>query len=232
VDLFLEVQESSGQHRFKNRHLVPAARALLGLLRERIVAHRSAGDLDRWLGEELPLTIEQKLGGPVVARAVDLLKVVEQDERSSRAINGLLSHLIDEIQDSPSFRASLTGIADLVQLLLDDIDLVPLLRALGEAIAPEHGLVRATLRFLKPALARDTDQCLSKILRNAYQEQSPGRSPVQTLLDLTTELHRVRPGAGTPYEARDFQEALRQTREFLSDQRTGLQKFFEIVKNR
>ena len=87
-------------------------------------------------------------------------------------------------------------------------------------------------RFLKPAIASDQKQNLSRVLRNAYQEQSPGKSPVQTLLDLATELHRLRPGTHTPYAGPDFQEALRQGREFLVDQETGLAKFFEIVKSR
>ena len=75
-------------------------------------------------------------------------------------------------------------------------------------------------------------ETLTRILRNAYQEQIPGKSPVQTLLDLATELHRVRPGEGTAYGGADFAEAFRQSRDFLANQETGLEKFFQIVKSR
>jgi hypothetical protein len=175
----------------------------------------------------------------------------------------------------------------MVQLLLDDDDLLPLARAVGEAASPKNGLIEAALRFLRPALDADSigvacdtsaecpaehgcvplsiktavpdrsctvdkdcgvggacsgGQCfkarscskrtLTRILRNAYQEQTPGKSPVQTLLDLATELHRLHPGEGTAYSGADFAEAFRQARDFLANQETGLEKFFEIVKSR
>ena len=64
------------------------------------------------------------------------------------------------------------------------------------------------------------------------QVQTPGKSPMQTLFDLATELHRRQPGARTPYTGPDFQQAFKEAREFLADQQTGLVKFFEIVKTR
>ena len=85
---------------------------------------------------------------------------------------------------------------------------------------------------VKPAVAKDTRHSLSNILRNAYKEQSPGTSPMQTLFDVATELHRRQPGAGTHYTGPDFGQAFKEAREFLDDQDTGLVKFFEIVKSR
>lgn len=232
VDIFLEVEGTGVNKRFKNRRIVPAARLVLELARERIKAHRQLGDSDSWLGQELPGAIERRLSSPVVARAADFLRIVEQDTRVRDAIYGLVGYLIDEANRNPTFRATVSGIVDMVQLLLDDADIVPVLRAFGEALSPKNGLMRAALRFLDPAVALDDNRTLCGILRNAYKEQSPGKSPIQTLLDLATELHRVKPGEGTPYSGADFREALAQSRDFLENQHTGLEKFFEIVKNR
>jgi hypothetical protein len=218
------------------------------------------GDLVTWLRTTLPQSIEETLGGPVVARAVDFLRLLDTETATKDAVYALLNYLVDEARNNAAFRSTLTGVADVAQLVLDDTDLVPLARALGRALDSKLGLLEAALRFLKPALAADSgDLCqpgnpscgpgetcvavsaaewrcsketLSRILRHAYQEQSPGKSPVQTLLDLATELHRLFPGEGTPYTGFDFAEALSQARDFLANQETGLEKFFEIVTNR
>jgi len=232
VDVFLSVEGTGSKTRFKNRRLVPAGDVLVGFLRQRIAAHRKQGDLVNWVGQELPQAIEQKLASPVVSRMADFLRIAHDDEPTVKALYDLIEHLIDEVNKTPSFRASLTGIADMAQLLLDDTDIVPVMRTMGKVLEPKRELFKATLHFLKPAIAKDEKQSLAKILRNASKEQSPGKSPLQTLLDLATELHRLAPGTNTTYTGPDFREALRQAKEFLADQETGLVKFFEIVKNR
>jgi hypothetical protein len=285
VDIFLGTEGTPSTKRFKNRRLVPAGVALVDFLRARLKAH--ASDLDSWLGKTLPQSLEETLSGPIVARAADLLRIVDGEPGVKDALYGAIAFLIDEAKQSSAFRATLTGVADMVQLLLDDADLVPVARALGEAASPKNGLIDAALRFLGPALDADATgaacdtaaecgaeqacvplavkratgascsadkdcgpggacsasgecfrarscsrQTLTRILRNAYQEQTPGKSPVQTLLDLATELHRLRPGEGTPYAGEDFAEAFRQARDFLANEETGLEKFFSIVKSR
>jgi hypothetical protein len=232
IDIFLEVEGAGLKSRFKNRRLAPVGEAVVKLLRARIVAHRQKGDLAQWLHEELPDALELKLASPVVARASDFIRIAEGDPPTVKAIYELVGFLIDEITNNPSFRATVTGLADMAQLLIDDDDAVPILRTLGRVIEPKHKLIPVALRFLKPAVAKDTKQSLTKVLRNAYKEQAPGKSPVQTLLDLATELHRVKPGSNVPYTGPDFQEAFRQSKDFLGNQETGLEKFFEIVKTR
>jgi hypothetical protein len=219
------------------------------------------GDLAHWLGEELPGDVERALAGPVVARAADFLRVLDGELAAKRAIYDLGRYLVDELASNNTFRAALTGLADLLQVLLDDDDLVPVAHALGRALDPARGLVPAALRFLGPAVVADSEQTcnpqapscpagqrclalggggeyrcsremLSRVLRNAWKEQTPGKPPVQTLLDLSTELHRLRPGVRTPYSGPDFAEAFRQARDFLANTETGLVKFFEIIKNR
>jgi hypothetical protein len=232
VDVFLQVDGSTTNARFHNRHLVPAGATLVDFLRARVKTHRAQGDVDSWLGKDLPDDMERILAGPVVARAADLLRIVDDDAQAKGGLYALIQHLIGELQSNQSFRSTVTGVADLVQLLLDDEDLVPAAHALGKALDPRRRLVPAALRFLAPAVVADDKQIISKILRNSAQEQAPGKSPVATLIDLSTELHRVKPGVGTPYSGEDYAEALRQTRDFLANQETGLEKFFDIVKSR
>jgi hypothetical protein len=232
IDIFLGVEGTGVKSRFQNRRLVPVGEAVVKLLRARIAAHRQNGDLADWLHRDLPEALELKLASPVTTRAADFLRIAEDDPPTVKAIYELVDFLIDEITNNPSFHATVTGLADMAQLLVDDDDVVPILNALGRVIEPKRKLIPLALRFLKPAIAKDTKQSLTKVLRNAYKEQAPGKSPIQTLLDLATELHRLKPGSGAAYTGPDFQEAFRQAKDFLGNQETGLEKFFEIVKSR
>jgi hypothetical protein len=264
VDIFLAVEkyvDSEGRNswRFSNRRLPMVAQVVVDFLRGRLAVHQARGDTTEWLSQELPDDVERVLAGPAFGRAADLIRILDMQPAAKKAIYDLASYLISELAGSSTFRAAITGLADLIQIVLDDDDLVPVARALGRALDPARGLMPAALRFLRPALDADSgDGCspgskcgtgercitlgggesrcsqemLTRVLRNAWKEQSPGKSPVQTLLDLSTELHRLKPGAGTPYTGADFAEAFRQIRDFLANTETGLVKFFEIIKDR
>ena len=251
VDIFLDVNTVSGkpeQSTFKNRRFVPSTTILVNFIRKRIKAHKAQYDLHGWLEKDLIKDIEQKLDCPVLPRAVDFIKLVRTDQgknkQTKRTIReelyALLDYLVDELNHSDAFRSTLTGIADICQLLVDDVNLVPVSQAVGKLLVndinnPNHkkdSFLEITLRFLKPAIAADEKKVLSRVLRYSSQEQAPGKSPLQTLLDLATEVHRLKPGTGTAYVAQDFKQAFVEARDFLENCQTGLAKFFEIIKNR
>jgi hypothetical protein len=261
VDVFLGTEAQSGQGgqltRFSNQRIAPAARLLLDFVRARILAHSpscsdtqqcvGAGvclpsgrcttrhindDTAKWAGVELPADLERILAGPLPAAAADFVTVLREEPKANRTLSELLRYLVDEINYNEVFSATLTGLGDVLQLLLDDASLVPLAQALGKALAPEFGLVESLKVFLKPALARDGRGALTRILRNSVKEQSPGVSPMETLFELSKEMHRVKPGTKTNYTAEDYGQALKEIRDFLGNQQTGLLNFFDLIENR
>ena len=234
VDVFLETSGKGSSTHFVNSKLPAVAEVMVGFIRARLAAHQAKKDLVNWLTVEMPDDIVAKLRSPVIPAAVDFLRLVEGDSKVRKSIYDLASHLIDEINQNPAFRSSLTGMADVAQLLLDDLNLVPLARVVGEALSRKAGIIDAALRFMEPAMARDTKRTLTTILANAWSESDtvPGQSPIQTIFNLATEVHRKHPGAGTAYVGADFGQAFLETRDFLANGETGLEKFFEIVKSR
>jgi hypothetical protein len=128
----------------------------------------------------------------------------------------------------------------LIQVLSDETNMVPLAHVVAKAIAPQQDWVPTGLRFLQRALSVDSKESLRRLLQQAFAEQDPGRSSFQALWEILTALHRRQPHvAGTAgsdsassYAAEDFQQVWAETREFLSDEKRGLRKFFEVVKNR
>lgn len=265
IDIFLGTEklvdtDGRTKTRFANRRLPVVAQVAIDFLRGRLAVHEARGDTVQWLSKDLPADVERVLAGPVFARAADLVRVLDDQPVAKKALYDLGSYPISELAGSSTFRAAITGLADLVQLILDDADLVPAARALGRALDPGRGLISAALRFLRPAIAADSDgpcgpqgstcaagercitlgsgerrcsgEILSQLLRNGWREQSPGKSPVQTLLDLSKELHRLKSGAGTPCTGGDLAEAFHQARDFLTNAETGLVKLFEIIQGR
>jgi hypothetical protein len=258
VDVFFGTEQAGGKRRFVNRRLVPMATVLVDFLKKRIVAHEPNcsvnadclapgrcdtttnrcttrhrfGDLDNWLSFELPHKLEDLLTSPVVAGAVDFLRGLRKDARANKELNALLRYLVDEAQNSATFAATLTGIADLLQVLLDDADLVPLAHVLGKALEPKFGLVDTAIRFLGPAFARDKNKVLSRILGNAVKEQPNGDSPLEVMLEIAKGMHRKQPGTTGPYTAQDYGSALSQLSDLMGNQQTGLVKFFELIVNR
>jgi hypothetical protein len=231
-DVFLATTGSGSQTTFKNRRFPAAAVLLLDFLRARLKDHKTATNTTTWLTKELPASVERKLSSPVVARAADLVRRLEENTTVRGVAYDLIDYLIDEINENSTFRSSLTGIADLAQMLIDDANLIPLAKAVGKLADPKSGIVEAAIKFLAPAIARDTGSSLTKVLKNAYTEQSPGKSPVQTLLDLATDIHRLHPGSDGPYVGQDIAHVFHEARDFLENESTGLNKFFEIVQNR
>jgi hypothetical protein len=234
VDYFLEVNGTGSGSRFSNRRLVATVPILFSFLKKRLAAHRLKGDTANWLSKELPDAVEQKLSSPVVAAAIDLVKKLEANEPARLSVYSLLSYVIDEAESNHSFNASLTGLADMMQMMLDDRDLVPVARFAGNALKPELGLIDSTIAFFHEAIALDKHEAVVKVLGNAARELSPGKSPLQTLLDMSTEMHRVNPGAGSdsPYQGEDFKRAFGEVHDFMSNEQMGLEKFYSMIKSR
>jgi hypothetical protein len=230
VDLYLGT--SSDGQRFTNPHLPATAAAVIPFLRGRLARHQQQGDLTSWLRHGLMQDVEDGLANPVFAGLVDLTLALQQDDEARRSLYGLASYLLDERHNQDAFQVALTVISDIVQLLVDDPDLTPILRAGGRALDPELGAVENGLSFLSRARALDQGGVLCQVLRNVWQRYGAGDTPIGTMIDVGAEVHRLDPGHGGPLTAEDYREVLRQSAEFVDDNARGLQRFIDVVQNR
>jgi hypothetical protein len=234
ADLLLSSRPAPG-YGFKNRRFRPLSLLLIDLLRERLAAHGRAGDLARWVRGDLSRDLTESLTGPVFAATTDLARRLAEDDAARRGLSRLLAYLHDE--SGRGFPAVVTGAADLLQLLLDDTDVVPVLRGLGPALdpgtGPDQGMADAALALFRRGRERDAEKVLLTLLKNLYQEGPSGAYPLYRLVDAAAEIDRQQPSQRrSDLSAEDVRAILSAAGAFLADQQRGLSRFLEIVRSR
>ena len=243
IDVFLRGEQANGTWRFKNPRLRGVSVALVDFLTARVAAHKAAGDLYAWSHTELPADLRDVLTGPVFAGAADLVLSLVATPAAREAIEKLNAYLCSEAGAPDAFVTALTGAGDLIQLLLDDENLVPILHVAGKALHPDFGrerhpeysLMDAQLEFLRKARAADEDNALARLLGYAFTELPGGtRTAVGQVVDSISAVQRVDPLAddAKPMSAEDYVSAFRAVSDFLMNERRGFLRFVTIVKER
>ncbi len=232
VDQMLTVEQVNGQYQFKNRRLHAVTSILLDFLRGRLAAHAKAGDLDTWVHKTLTQDMTDMLSGPVFAALSDFTTKVEADADARDQLYKAIQYLVDEAGNDLAFQTALTTLADEVQTFLDDPDLVPVARVVGQALDPATGPVDPQLTLIKKSRDVDTKKILLTLLRNLYRPNSSNVYPASDLSDVLSELNRAHPGQGGSLDADDYRSVLAEVRGFLLDDKRGFTRFLDIVKTR
>jgi hypothetical protein len=245
VDVFTRGVAVNGVWRFKNPRTVAVGLGLVDLIEGRLRAHDAAGDRGYWLTCEskpatpctrdtLPDGLKESLTGPVFAGLADFILALSAEPATRDQLVALVRYLQDEAQDRVTFVTALTGIADTLQLALDDRDLVPIARAVGDLISPEHGWLAAQLTLIKRARGADDGGALTRLMVHLYDEPRPGHTALGDLIDGLSEIHRARPMAdlGRDLTAADYASALHGVADFLDEEKRGLRKFLSIIESR
>lgn len=233
VDQFLTVERKpDGSYQLASRRFHAISLVVIDFLRGRLQAHAAAGDVETWVRKTLTQNLTDIVGGPLFAAALDLAARIETDVDARTQLYHLLQNLVDETASARVFQTTLTTVADLVQTLLDDCDLVPVARALGLAIDPTQGDVDAPLSLLQRAHDADGKGVLLAVLRNLFRPGSDGVAPASRLGDVLSEVDRAQPGHGGDLSGDDYRSIFSQVKAFLLDDQRGFAHFLKIVRSR
>jgi hypothetical protein len=220
--------------RFRNPRVRGVLVAVVDFLESRLYAHEGDADKDVWLADDLPARLQDTLSSPVFAGAADFILSLQASPEARAQIEALAAYLVNEVNYNETFRTSLSAIADLLQLSLDDADIVPIARFAGGALSAQRGWVTSHLEFTKRARHADTNEALTDIMRNLYVEDRPGHTAIGDLIDGISEIHRARPyeDLGLAYTSEDYRALFRGVAGFLDDNKRGLRRFISIIKER
>lgn len=247
AEQFLGADTLGEEFRLRNQRARAILLTTLPFARERIDEHRATGDLVPWatgLDEDLAETMQE----PLVAALIRFLDAVNEDPDARAAMAGLMSYLLSEESGNDAFTSVLYGGADALMTLDDELNIIPLMNALAESMAPnvndvvasggvldiESSTVRDSLALVRDIQQVDDEATLRAILQNAVAlpETGDAVTPLETIIDVIAEVNRATPNEGGGLFADDYRSVLGNVTGFIQDEDHGLERLNAVVQAR
>lgn len=240
ADIYLSSRPVTGGYKFQNPRIRSVELALVDLIRSRVQGHATAGDLKAWVSTDLLGDIASSLTGPVGAGFFDVIDRLGASPEARQKVPALLSALMTDpgptAPDASRFRGLLLLTADLLQLLIDDGDLVPMLQKLGPAIDPDNGALDGALAVARRGLPADPDQVLIQLAKNLYKADTFGLYPAFRFGNVLNEINRQNAGQpgvfGSLLGEADYKSIVYNVGRFLADHQRGGVRLVDIVQSR
>jgi len=230
-DTLLEtVENSDGSVEFKNKKTRIFLIHLLEMLRQRTAAHVDAGTLGRKLTVDLLNDLEDSLSGPLIAATVDFIDVIDADQRLKDLMREFLMHMFPD--DGPPMEDLLRCFGGLLHTMLDSYSLQPFSAFWGQELSPDDTLIHKLFTFLDKAMALDTPDTFSGLLRRGFNRRLTGKAPLEVLGELFSDLSRLDPASALNYTTNDYHKVFTDIGAWLLDEADGLEKLIEIIKSR
>jgi hypothetical protein len=245
VDEFLTVDGSGATAAFHNKTTVPTLIRTLQLAREQVNANcpnRETGTACTWAKSGLDTKLAGVLGRPLFASVVDMSDQLRQNETSRRQLETFLQYVLTTTNDSGAdLQGTLASVSDMLQVLLDDADLSPLLDAGAIGVAPDAdpkgpGAASAAIKVLK-ALTDDTydryhvvDQILPLVV--TPMDGGTNVSPIEIFMDVIADVNRIDASSQGPFAADDYQGVMHTMNGFMTDQTRGIEQLYTIIQKR
>ncbi|HET9621715.1 MAG TPA: hypothetical protein VFP84_10130 [Kofleriaceae bacterium] len=236
VDLMFRADRDAQANRFafRNPRVPPTSRGVIALLRNRLSIHTA--DRQAWVSTVLRDDARDLLTHPVFAAVADLTVQLTAQGAPRTALEALLHDAFDETASPEVFATLRTAAADLIQLLADDEDVVPICHLAGRLLASDKQYVTTQLSFLQQITAADDRAILVRLVSDmftGYDKDDPGVPAIAEIADGTGEIDRQAPSVRKPaWTAADFSTVLTNVASFLREQQRGLPRFIDIVKDR
>jgi len=265
VDQFLDVSgQNTPMATFKNAAFPWITPVLIDLLRSQLTAHCPTSFTPpyarcTWSRDDVTKQMSNVVGGPTFAATLDLMDAIRKDDAARAQLQMLLAYLVDAASSNDALAGLLASAADLVQVLRDDANLIPIFHVLSEAagasLVDANGhVVRKSLTDAQLALlARisgkafdknqveicstelDPNQILSVALQKLVTPMpgeggKPTQTPLEVIMDVIADVNRNAPGAGDKLQAGDYGNIADNVSDFLLNKERGMEQFYEIVR--
>lgn len=262
VDQFLGVTGMGASAQFKNAALPKITPVLVDMLRAQAWARcpdtfgTQAPKRCAWARDDLANKMADTIKGPLFSTGMDLADVIRADPAARHELEALLQYLVDVASSNDAFASMLASTADILQVLRDDKNLVPLFHVLAEAFAPSKfdqfdvvSMVDAQTSLLSRISGRafdtskteicslelDPNQILTQVLTRLVtpMKDAMGRetqTPLEVFMDAIADLNRIDPQRTDRLDASDYGAVTGAVTDFLIDKQRGLEQFYEIIR--
>jgi hypothetical protein len=211
TDQLFAIDGTGKQSTFHDAAVLKILPTLIGTLRAQIAARCPAteGKDCAWARKGPPKEASDVVTGPTFATTLDVLDAIRGDDAARGELERLLQFLLLSAQGEAE-KATLTALADVLQIFEDDADVTALLRAASEAAAPE--VIGPDGRVEESGLVLASVDALSRILQE--QRDASGTRLCSKEIDPNRTLAIVLRRLVTPHPPADAREG--------SDARDGL----------
>lgn len=266
VDQFLKVNGTGTGASFANTALPKFTPTLIDVLRSQLYANCPGSFAPpyprcEWARTQLTNKMATTMAGPSFAGLMDVMDAIRSDTGARQSLEALLSYLLDAAAQNDAQTSVLASTADLMQVLGDDTNLVPLYHVLSEATGAsikddkgnvvQSSMVDSSLALLSQiaAYARDangTEVCSrevdpNQVLNIAFKNMvtplpagpdgAPRKTPLEVVLDVIDDVNRVAPDQTTKLVPPDYANIASNVSDFLINKQSGLEQFYAVVRN-
>ena len=265
VDQFMGVTGAQSTSTFANPTMPKMTPVIIDLVRAQLNAHCPQSFTPpyakcTWARDELTKKAEDTLTGPLTSAGLDMMESVRADKEGRVQMELLLQYLLDAASKNDALASMLASSNDLIQLLRDDKNLVPLFHVLASAMnaskkddkgrVTEKSLIDAQMALLAKVSGRyfdkdkkeickreiDPNQVLAIALGNLVSPINDGsfkgQTPLEVVIDVIADVNRVDPTQ--PYEGTlkqsDYASVSANVVDFLVNKERGLEQFYEVIR--
>lgn len=262
VDQFLSVSGMGAMSQFKEAALPKITPVLVDMLRAQMWTRcpdtfgAASPKRCAWARDELANKMSDTIKGPLFSTSMDLTDVIRADPAARQELEALLQYLVDVASQNDAFASVLASTADILQVLRDDPNLVPLFHVLAEAFAPSQfdgkdvvSLVDAQTSLLSRISGKafdssgneickvelDPNQILTQVLSRVVtpMKDASGKetqTPLEVLLDAIADLNRVDPQRTDRLDVADYGSVTGSVVDFLENKQRGMEQLYEIIR--
>jgi hypothetical protein len=262
VDTFLSVNgQNTPTQSFADPSLPKILPVLIDLARSQLTAHCPPPYKScTWASHDLWTNANATMSGPLFATTMDVQEAIRLDDAARTETEKLLSYLVDAASTNDALSELLASANDLIQVMRDDANLVPLYHVLATAALPSQtdaqgnvqpGVIDSTTAPLARVSGRaldangsgseicakelDPNNVLNLALAHLVTPMqglngAPGETPLEVILDAVSDVNRQSPGAAAKLTGSDYANTANELSEFLLDPQRGLEQFYEIVR--
>jgi hypothetical protein len=248
VDTFLAVDGEGTSARFRNPSFAPMSLAIMRTLSQQLNANcptREGGSECTWAKWDLGRKFSETVSGPLFAAIQDTTEAVRTNEKARRELERALIFVLESASDDDALQGTLASVSDMLQIMSDDANLAPVLRAASVAVHPNAdpdgpGCADQTLRTMK-ALVDDEydtyhvmDYALPNLVRPLTNKDGDviGGSPLEIIMDSIADVHRIDAASDAPNQEEDYESIMGTVRDFLIDDTRGFEQFYTIIRER
>ncbi len=263
VDQFLGIKGQGASSTFADVSIPTITPTLVDMLRSQMSANCPTSFVPpytrcTWARDDLTNKISDSIKGPLFSTTMDLLDAIRRNDGARSALEALLQYLVDTTSQNDALASLLATTDDLLQVMGDDQNLVPIYHALSPALSPTqrdatgHVLNASVLDAQLTLLSRvagkffdgsteicadeaDPNQILPQVLSRLVtpMTDAQGRatqSPLEVIIDVIADVNRTDPAQTSKLQPPDYGAIAGQVDDFLMNKQFGLEQFYEIVR--